>query len=316
MGLHTLTKMPLRAYAVFLWITVMVFLLGCNSEGGYRRVDFNKVKSVPRADTSRPRDDTLRVAIGSMISPRATMSHYQRLLAYLGNRVNRQVELVQKKTYAEIDQLLDIGEIDVAFICSGPFAADSQKMGLRLLAAPEIQGKHLYHSYLIVNVNSPYGDLKDLKGKTFAFTDPDSNTGRLVPTFWLAELGHRPKEFFSQIIYTHAHDNSILAVARGLVDGASVDGLIWEHYREMDPALTANTRVIKKSQPFGIPPVVASRHLSPAISRAVNDALLTMHHNKSGREILAELRIDRFVAAQMEWYEPVRRMQAKLDLTR
>lgn len=289
---------------------------GGSSEGDYRKVDFNKVKSVPRADTSRTRDDTLRVAIGSMISPRATMDHYQELLTYLGNRMNRPVELVQKKTYAEINQLLDSGEIDVAFICSGPFAADSQKMGLRLLAAPEVQGKPFYRSYLIVNANSTYGSLRELKGKIFAFTDPDSNTGRLVPTFWLSEFGHSPTEFFRQIIYTHGHDNSILAVARGLVDGASVDSLIWEYYRGMNSPLTAKTRVIKKSQPFGIPPVVASRHLSPAASRAVSDALLSMHQNNRGRGILAELKIDRFVPAQKEWYDPVRRMQAKLNLMR
>ena len=92
----------------------------------------------------------------------------------------------------------------------------------------------------------------------FAFTDPDSNTGAMVPRFWLAELGETPESFFSKTIFTYSHDNSILAVAKGLVDAAAVDGHQWEYFERFSPAYTSKTRVIRKSQPFGSPPLVAS----------------------------------------------------------
>ena len=119
---------------------------------------------------------------------------------------------------------------------------------------PEVHGSHFYRSYLIVNKDSTYHRLEDLRGHTFAFTDPDSNTGKLVPTYWLDVIYERPETFFSRIVYTYSHDNSIMAVARNLVDGATVDGLIWEFYQQKNPTFTSKTRIIKKS---------ALRHSAP-----------------------------------------------------
>lgn len=63
-----------------------------------------------------------------------------------------------------------------------------------------------------------------------------------------------PESFFKRITYTYSHDNSILAVAKGLVDGAAVDGHKWEFYNAKNPYFTSKTRVIKKSDYFGSPP--------------------------------------------------------------
>ena len=60
-----------------------------------------------------------------------------------------------------------------------------------------------------------------------------------------------------------------MAVAKGMVDGASVDGLIWEYYHQRKPSVTARTRIIKKSEEYGIPPLVASRTLPSDIKKAV-----------------------------------------------
>jgi phosphonate transport system substrate-binding protein len=82
----------------------------------------------------------------------------------------------------------------------------------------------MYQSYLIVHKDSPFRTIEDLKGKTFAFTDPDSNSGSLVPRYWLKQLNTRPEDFFRSITYTYSHDNAIMAVAKQLVDAAAVDG--------------------------------------------------------------------------------------------
>ena len=211
-----------------------------------------------------------------------------------------------------MNELLGKGEIDLAFICSGPYASTKDRYGFVPLAVPEVQGNTSYRAYLIVNRSSPFQKFQDLKGQTFAFTDPDSNTGRLVPTFWLAELNQRPETFFQHIIYTYSHDNSILAVARGLVAAAAVDGLVWEYYQATNPVFTSKTRIIKKSEAYGIPPLVVSRHLPAAEREQLQQALLTMHLDPEGRKILAELLIDRFLPLREEWYEPILSMQRHL----
>ncbi len=291
----------------------MIFIIGgCNGDSDKVVVDFTKTVPVSRPGERTSPTPPLRVAVAAMISPKETFDLYRQLLTYLGRRLNKDLEFVQRKTYGEIDELLRRGEIDLAFICSGPYVAGKERFGFESLAVPEVHGSHFYRSYLIVNKESTYHHLEELKGHTFAFTDPDSNTGKLVPTHWLAEMNERPETFFSRIVYTYSHDNSIMAVARNLVDGATVDGLIWEFYQEKNPAFTSKTRVIKKSEPYGIPPLVASKDLPVESKEHIRKILFSMHQDLEGQKILTELMIDRFIPPKEEWYENLRQMQRHL----
>jgi phosphonate transport system substrate-binding protein len=285
---------------------------GCSRDPEQVTVDFSKTLPVARPARHSGEAGTLRGAVAAMISPRETFIHYRQLLAYLAKKSGKDLEFVQRKTYGEINELLGKGEIDLAFICSGPYASAKDRYGFVPLAVPEVQGRTFYQSYLIVNQNRPFQGLDSLKGHSFAFTDPESNSGKLVPTFWLAELHERPETFFSKVIYTYSHDNSIMAVARGLVDGAAVDGLVWEYYQATNPVFTSGTRIIKRSDSYGIPPLVASRHLPAAERERLQQALLSMHQDPEGSKILAGLLIDRFLPLQEEWYEPIRSMQRNL----
>ncbi|MEW6349698.1 MAG: phosphate/phosphite/phosphonate ABC transporter substrate-binding protein [Thermodesulfobacteriota bacterium] len=283
-------------------------LSGCRDEKPPRVVDFSDTVRAVRPETSYPSQDTLRVAVAAMVSPKQSFANYREFLDYLGHTLGKRVDLIQRKTYVEVSELMGKGLIDVAFICSGPYAAARERYGFELLAAPQINGSHFYRSYLVVNRASPCHSLEDLRGKTFAFTDPDSNTGRLVPCYWLKLMGESPESFFERYLFTYSHDNSIMAVAKGLVDGAAVDSLIWDYVSRTNPELASKTRVIKKSEEYGMPPVVASQSVSPALKATIRRALLSAHEDPSGRQILESLHIERFVEAREEWYDPIRDM--------
>ena len=299
----------------FLWVSILIstalltMVGGCRTEGDPAFVDFSE-----RLDLERPGDTPqdqayFKVAIGSMISARETASHYQALLSFIAGKLGRKIQLVQRKTYGEINKLIGLGKIDLAFICSGPYASGREKFGFEALAMPEVRGSYLYSSYLIVNQHSPIQTLADLRGKKFAFTDPESNTGKLVPTVWLVKKGETPESFFGKTIYTYSHDNSIKAVALSLVDGAAVHGHIWEYYNNRDPEFTSKTRIIKKSVPFGNPPVVASSYLSKSMKEKIRMILINMHRDSEGKKILAELMIDRFIVPDNACYNPIIAMQ-------
>jgi phosphonate transport system substrate-binding protein len=306
-------KAGIRIFALlFLFTVPFAHFSGCGGDSEYKRVDFSKTVAISHPDTHPAQDKVLRVAVAAMISPKETFIYYRELLDYIGRNAGLGIQLIQRKTYDEINALFPKGEIDLAFICTGPYAAAREKYGFEALATPQVRGKPFYQSYLIVAKDSPYRSLEELRGRVFAFTDPDSNTGTLVPNHWLAQVGETPETFFQKTVYTYSHDNSILAVARGLVDGAAVDGHQWEYFQHFTPALTARPRVIRKSEPYGSPPLVASERLPDELKTKIRGILLSMHQEPDGRAILDKLLIDRFLAPREEWYEPVRAMIAGL----
>jgi len=300
-----------------LLLCVSFVLIACSQEDpDVRVIDFSRRAELRLPEMKADDRAKLRVAIGAMISPRETASHYRQLLDYIAAQLDREIELVQRKTYGQLNALLDSGAVDLAFICSGPYAAVKKVYGFVGMAVPVVRGRHTYQSYLIVHKDSPFRQLQDLEGKSFAFTDPDSNTGRLVPTYWLALAGTTPERFFGKIIYTYSHDNSIMAVANGLVDGASVHQLIWEYYKETDPVHTSKTRVIKTSERFGNPVMVASAEVDPGLRSRVGEAMFTMHLDATGQTILNRMMIDRFVPPSEEWYRSIIAMQEVCTLSR
>ncbi len=301
------TGVKLGAFFIICLTIIGAFLnVGCSDKEQSKVVDFSNTIIMERPDTRDGGDNQLIIAIGAMVSPKESLSTYQELLDYLGEKLGKNIVLKQRKTYQEINELLGRGEVDLAFVCSGPYVVGKDRHDLQLLAAPEVNGSHFYNAYLIVNKNSRFNELEDLRGKAFAFTDPDSNTGKLAPSFWLKAIGEKPETFFGSFIYTYSHDNSILAVSKGVVDGASVDGLIWEYFNKTNPDITSKTRVILKSENYGMPPLVASRQVSELTKQAIKEALFGMRADNRGAEILDRLMIDRFVAAKDDWYDSIR----------
>jgi phosphonate transport system substrate-binding protein len=272
-------------------------------------IDFNDIVD----DTGKPSKKTpcpqLKIAVAAMISPQDTYKYYAQLLNLIGDRMNRRVSFIQKKTYAEVNEMLKRKELDLAFVCSGPYVSGKKEFDLEILAVPVCHGKKVYHSYFIASKESSIRSFVDLRGKTFAFTDSLSNTGYMVPVFFLAKQDQTPEQYFKKTFFTHSHDNSIQAVANGLAEGAAVDSLIYDFMQKTDPDLTGKTRIIGKSSPFGIPPVVTISSLDPKIKAQLKQIFFSIHNDPEGKVILYKLQIDRFVEGNDADYDTVRQLQ-------
>ncbi|MBJ6749379.1 substrate-binding domain-containing protein [Geomonas anaerohicana] len=259
--------------------------------------------------------EELKFGVAAMISPQETIKYYQQTIDYVGKKLGRPVEMVQKHSYDETDRLLERGELKVAFVCSGPYVVDKEKFGAELLVAPQPYGEPFYYAYIIAHKNSGVTDLSQLKGKSFAFTDPKSNTGRLVPAYMIGKrFGTTPEKFFGRIIYTKTHDKSIEAVAKKIVDGASVDSLIYNYAASKDPRFTSQTRIIAKSPRYGIPPIITRKDLDPALKARLRDIFLNMHKDPEGKAILAGIKVDRFIVPKDSDYDSVREMEKWLRM--
>lgn len=266
--------------------------------------------SGPGASAGGTGDDaTLTIAIAGMITPKAGLEYYMGLSEYIGRKVGRDVRLIHKADYSQVNDMLEARKVDVAFVCSGPYVAGHDKFGLELLVAPVANGAKSYRSYLIVPASSDATSLASLRGKTFAFTDPESNTGRLVPVYELmTQMGVSPEKYFAKTFFTYGHDNSIKAVATGLADGAAVDSLIYEYTVDTDPTYTSKTKVVEKSEPFAIPPVVVHPGMSAGLKARIRAAFEGASNDPEGRALLDKMQIERFEPIEDSAYDSIRRM--------
>lgn len=296
-------------------ILLTIILAACSTAqaadvAGY--VDLNDLKPLP---TPRENDiKPLRVAIAAVISPQGTAESYAPLLEYLGKKLDRPIERVQRRTYAEVNDLLRSGEVDLAFVCTSSYLLGKREFDLQLLAAPQVGGEAVYRAQLIVPRESSARDIQDLRGKVFAFTDPTSFTGRVYPTYLLQNLGEQPETFFARTFFTYSHDDAIRAVADGIADGASVDGLVLDFALKRQPELSEQIRIIHTSPPFGIPPVVVSPDLRPQTRAELETILLNMHQDPDGLAALQALDYDKFVRVLPEDYQSAEKIESQISI--
>ena len=244
-----------------------------------------------------------------MISPKETFRYYEDLFRYIGHRMNVMVEFKQRKTYKDVNLLLETGDVDLAFICSGAYVEEADKSSIEILAVPVTNGKPLYQAYVITHNLSGIERFADFQGRSFAFTDPLSNTGYLYAVKRAKEMNSSVGQFFGKTFFTYAHDYSIQLVAKRTVDGATVDGLIFDYLARFAPERVKNLKIIERSEYYGIPPIVVPKGLSPDLKEKLRDILLSLHNDSEGQQILSKLLIDKFTTGRDADYNSIRSVQ-------
>jgi phosphonate transport system substrate-binding protein len=291
---------------IFFLIIFSLFLSSCGESGSAQsavKVDLNNLQPLPTPNETALHP--LKVAIAAVISPEGTAESYAPLLKYLETHMGRPVELVQRRTYAEINDLIKTGDVDLAFVCTSSYIVGRRDFDLELLVAPVVNGATYYHSQLIVPIDSPAASISDLKGKVFAFTDPMSFSGRMYPTYLLQQIGEIPASFFQRTFFTYSHDDAIRAVADGLADGAAVDSLVLNFALIRNPSLGERIKIIYTSPSFGIPPVVVSPYIRPQQHAQLEEIFLSMHTNNAGLEALQSLDVEEFTIVSENLYDAI-----------
>jgi phosphonate transport system substrate-binding protein len=222
------------------------------------------------------------------------------------------VRFVQRNSYREIDDLLAENRLDVAWVCGYPYVTNPLTM--RLMAVPNYQGQPLYRSYLIVpRSDTQTTHITQLRNQVFAFSDPQSNSGFLVPTTELIRAGIRPNRFFRKSFFTYAHRKVVDAVTSGLADAGEIDGYVYDTIERQYPERTRDVRVAWRSPQYGFPPIVARRSLDEASFVRIQRALLGMKDQREGRDVLRRLNLDGFVADDDKVFDGIRRLVAILN---
>lgn len=280
------------------------------------QVNLAQLQTPPSKEQNSAEHPTLRIAVASVISPMENVNLYSDLLYQIGERVDMKVEMVQRENYAETNQLIDGGEVQIAFICSGALLSSLKPtVGQEILVTPQIAGSTTYRSYIIVPSSSKADSILDLRGKSFAYMDPLSFSGRIAPQSMIKRLGYNPESFFGRTLFTYSHDKSIRAVADGIVQGAAVDSLIYDLTIAKDEGIRGKLKVIDQSEAVGNPPVIVSNKTDQELIARLKNTLLTLHMDEEGRRAMELLHFDRFVHPDPGLYDPVWEMAREAGIS-
>lgn len=233
---------------------------------------------------------------------------------YLEERLRTPVQFVQRGSYREITELLLADKLDFAWLCGFPYVRNRARM--QLVAVPRYGDGPLYQSYLIVPASDRRtAGIADLRGRIYAYSDPNSNSGWLVPQVLLHELGVDAASYFKKTFFTWSHRKVVEAVASGLADAGSVDGYVWDTLQQLHPELTARTRIAHRSKSFGFPPIVARASLADSESVRLRAVLAGMTGDERGRVLLRTLNLSGFEGGQPSLFDGIAANLRTLGLT-
>ena len=255
----------------------------------------------------------IRIAVAPIVSPEKSMEMYDPFVDYIASKLGMKPTAIYRPTYSETNDLVRYQQCDIAIVCTYPFIRGEKEFGMQALVVSLVNGEKTYQSILVVPETSRAKTILDLRGKRFASADIMSTTGWLFPAMLLMDSGEVPDKFFGQHILTRSHDRSMQAVMDGFVDGAAVHGLVYNQMVEENPSILQKVKILTKSGPFGIPPVVAHPNLDPKLRQAILSILLNMHEDAQGKLILKKLQIDRFVIPEAHHFDSLRSAVGKLE---
>jgi phosphonate transport system substrate-binding protein len=240
---------------------------------------------------------------------------YQAVADHVARELGVPTELVEGRGY----ERLESGEEDVAFICGLPYVrlADGPDPPIELLAAPVLEGERyrdrpIYFSDVIVRRGSRATCFADLRGRSWAFNEPNSQSGFGVTRADLVRLGET-NGFFARVLESGYHQRSIRLVAAGEVDASAIDSQVLGIELRDHPRLAEHLKVIDALGPSTIQPVVAARRLPATLRAALRSAILTTSEDPVACETLAAGMVKRFDRVSDGDYDDIRAMMCVVD---
>lgn len=235
---------------------------------------------------------------------------YHHLIGYLGDQLGLSTELAVGANY---DELFDY---DACFICGLPYtlytAPRRLPSALEAIAAPILQGDRyqnlpIYFSDVIVHRDSPYQSFADLRGCSWAYNEPLSQSGYGITRYSLVNMG-ATQGYFSRVVKAGLHQKAIEMVACREVDAAAIDSQVLAVELRDHPYLRDQLRIIDTLGPSSIQPFAVANRLAPDLKADIQAVLVNAHTDPSVQAVLARGYIECFTAVQDSDYDDIRQM--------
>jgi len=190
--------------------------------------------------------------------------------------------------------------------CGYPLRAllpDAQVVGTFNYQAAGCVGLN-YSSHLVVREADATKTLADFRNHTVACNSEDSQSGYHCLRSLVAPLQQEGR-FFSDIVFTGSHRDSLAAVAANKADIAAIDAVTWALVSRHEPERAAGLVSIGTTalQP-GLPMITAAQ-TSPEVLAKLRRALQRLVSEPQWREICAAVLIKDFTVAERKDYQSI-----------
>jgi len=260
--------------------------------------------TLSQATAAQQWPDEITFGVIPVASSREMSDSFGDLTNYLQKELGIKVKLQVAGDYAGVITAMQHKHVDVAYLGPKSYCEASKRAGAEAVAVEVGQdGTAGYYGFIISKAGSGLKDLSSLQGKTWAFTDPHSTSGTLVPIVYFNEINIDPQSYFSKVIYSGSHEASILAVKSGKVAAASTNNLDYErglgkHWNKDD------FNIIWKSELIPGSPIAVRGDLPTSLKMAIKGAFIS-YHNKDGLE---KLKISGYIPGDDSLYNGVREL--------
>lgn len=248
--------------------------------------------------------ESLTLGVHPYLPATELVQRFTPLANYLSEHLGRPVTLQIAKDYQDHIDEVGMDGLDIAFLGPAPYVKMTQAYGKKpILARLEIEGRPFFRGVIVTRDDSRLRSLRDLKGKRFAFGDPESTMSHLVPTYVIWKAGVDPQTL-AGFEYLYSHHNVALGVLMGAFDAGAVKEEVLASYEKRGLRALAVTPLIPEHL------FVARGTLPESMVQSLRQSLYKLNEDPKGHTILSAIKatVTGMVPASDADYDDLRRI--------
>ena len=252
---------------------------------------------------------------------------YGALSSELSEQLKVKVRYVPVSNYAAAVSAFRAGSLDLVWFggLTG-VQARLQTPGARVLAQRDIDAR--FTSVFIANGSSGLRPLSSqdqliqLKGRRFTFGSESSTSGRLMPQYFMQQVGVLPSQFAGgRPGFSGSHDATIALVQSGAYQVGALNEQVWKSNVKNGRVDPAKVRVIWRTPPYVDYHWVArpglDKRFGSGFTQRIQAALIGLQPDTTRRELVLSLfGAKRFIPANAKDYAPIEKVGRQLGKIR
>ena len=246
--------------------------------------DGDLVADVPKDADSQLDPDVLVFSYVAGPNASEELATWQEFKEHLSRATGKPVETVAFASVSEQLQALASGKLHVSGFNTGAVTSAVTTCGfVPACTLGRDDGKFGSSMRFIVRADSPIKAVQNLKGRTVAFTLPDSNSGCRAAIVLLREYNLLPQRDYKWR-FSGSHQESIKGVASGLYQTASVSDDLLQRALAAGDVESDAIRTIYESERFPPATIGYAYNLTPELADKIRQAFLDFSWKDTGLE--------------------------------